>query len=176
MRKIEVVDYDPDWTTRFNTEQVRLAQALQETARIIEHIGSTSVTGLAAKPVIDILIEVTSLTQLDALNSAMEALGYRVKGENGIAGRRYFQKGGNVRSHQIHAFQSGDSHLIRHRAFRDYLIAHPTVAAEYGELKKRAALRCNHNSLEYMALKNAFIEHHEQQALAWYCDLHGGFL
>ncbi|WDE06315.1 GrpB family protein [Thalassomonas viridans] len=167
-RVLEVVDYDPAWSKRFADEQSMLAQVLGETVLKIHHIGSTSVPGLAAKPVIDILMEVPGLDELDGKNQLMESLGYEVKGENGIAGRRYFQKGGNNRSHHLHAFVAGDETLARHLAFRNYLAAHPQIVQQYGELKL-AVIRAGHNISEaYMQGKNEFIQHHEKLALSWY--------
>ena len=167
-RLIEVVDYDSSWPAKFSQERQKIVNLLGTHVIYIEHIGSTAVKGLAAKPVIDILIEINEVTLLDQFNSAFETLGYKVKGENGIKGRRYFQKGGNLRSHQIHAFKTGDEHLLRHKAFRDYLIHHPAIAYQYGEVKKSAAQQCQHNSAKYMALKNDFILYHEPLALIWY--------
>lgn len=167
-RVIEVVDYDPNWSKAFEIEKVMLAKAIGNNAVKIEHIGSTSVVGLSAKPVIDILIEVTKLAELDSANKNLVALGYNVKGENGISGRRYFQKGGNQRSHQVHAFQTSDFHLHRHRAFKEYLIAHPNIASEYGKIKKEAVSKSENNINIYMALKNGFIQKHEKLALEWF--------
>ncbi|TOF71387.1 GrpB family protein, partial [Vibrio parahaemolyticus] len=107
-RVIEVVDYRPSWANEFSDEKVLLESALNSANVVaIHHIGSTSVKGLCAKPIIDILVEVKSLEELDKNNNLMESLGYEVKGEFGIAGRRYFQKGGIQRSHQVHAFLVG---------------------------------------------------------------------
>ena len=117
IRVVEVVDYDPNWKNTFETERVLLAKAIGINAVKIEHIGSTSVVGLAAKPVIDILIEVTDLKELDNTAENIEALGYTIKGENGISGRRYFQKGGNQRSHHVHAFQTNDFHKMNPESF-----------------------------------------------------------
>jgi len=168
IRIIEVVDFDPCWKKTFETERIFLTKAIGNNAVKIEHIGSTSVAGLAAKPVIDILIEVKNLKELDITNKNIEAIGYIVKGENGISGRRYFQKGGVQRSHHVHAFQSNDLHLQRHRAFRDYLIAHPKVAVEYGAMKKQAVIQSNNDINVYMALKNDFIQKHEILAIEWF--------
>jgi len=167
-RVIEVVDYDSSWKETFETEKVLLTKAIGINAVNIEHIGSTSVVGLAAKPVIDILIEVSDLKELDASNDKIEALGYEIKGENGISGRLYFQKGGNQRSHHVHAFQTNDLHLHRHRAFKEYLIAHSEIASEYGSLKKEAASKSDNNINLYMELKNNFIQKHEKLALEWF--------
>lgn len=166
IRIIEVVDYQLKWAADFDSEKLSLHRVLGSCALSIEHMGSTAVVGLAAKPVIDILIEVSSLAAIDTHQSAMELLGYSAKGENGIAGRRYYQKGGKCRTHHIHAFELGDENLIRHRAFRDYLIAHPEIAAEYGYLKKAAALQCGNDSVLYAALKNSFIQKHEKLAMS----------
>ena len=167
-RAIVVVDYDPLWKIAFEKEKQSLVNALGSNALKIEHIGSTAVPDLAAKPVIDILIEVESLQILDEKNKAIEALGYLVKGENGIASRRYFQKGCAQRSHHVHAFVTNDGNLFRHRAFTAYLIAHPASAREYSQVKKEAVSNCDNNINHYMSLKNDFIEHHERLAVNWF--------
>lgn len=167
-RVIEVVDYNPIWLKLFEIEKKLLLDAIGQNAVIIEHIGSTSVKGLNSKPIIDILVEVTNIFDLEISSRKIQALGYIVKGENGIAGRRYFQKGGNQRSHHVHAFKTGDLNLIRHRAFKEYLIAHPMIATEYGEIKKSSVLNCDNNINAYMALKNNFIQKHEKIAVAWF--------
>jgi GrpB-like predicted nucleotidyltransferase (UPF0157 family) len=168
LRVITVINYDPNWVTVFENEKILLTKAIGNNAIKIEHIGSTAVKGLPAKPVIDILIEVTSLIDLDKVSEEIQALGFVVKGENGISGRRYFQKGGTQRSHHVHAFRTGDLNLIRHRAFKEYLIAHPMLATEYGEIKKYSMLNCDNNINTYMDLKNKFIQKHEQLAIAWF--------
>ena len=116
MRILTVVDYDEMWPTLFENERTLLQMTLGKVISRIHHIGSTSVPGLSAKPVIDILIEVANLEELDSLNQAMEGIGYTVRGENGILNRRYFTKGGNQRSHHIHAFATGDAQIIKHLA------------------------------------------------------------
>jgi len=167
-RVIDVVDYDPNWINIFETEKILLTSVIGKNAVLIEHIGSTTVKGLAAKPVIDILVEVKNLLDLDKYNEQIATLGFVVKGENGISGRRYFQKGGQKRSHHVHAFQSGDFNLIRHRAFKEYLIAHPWASSEYGQVKKEARLKSDNNIHIYMALKNEFIQKYEKLAVEWF--------
>ncbi len=169
-RNIEVVDYDPNWKNIFEIEKIVLAKAIGSNAVKIDHIGSTSVMGLAAKPIVDILIEVANLEELDAVDKNFIALGYAIMGENGISGRRYFQKGGIQPSFHVHVFQSNDSHLHRHRAFKAYLIAHSVIASEYGSIKKEAALNSGNDINVYMALKNDFIQQHEKLALEWFDD------
>jgi len=169
-RVIEVINYDASWKGLFEREKALLFDAIGSNALSIEHIGSTSVEGLVAKPIIDILIEVISLTELDASNKQIMKLAYIAKGENGIPARRYFQKGGNERTHHVHAFQTGDMHLMRHRAFKAYLIAHPKVSFEYGQIKKQAIKNCDNNINRYMALKNQFIQKHEKIAIDWFSN------
>ncbi|MEL6971157.1 MAG: GrpB family protein [Bacteroidota bacterium] len=167
-RLITVVDYNPNWPQAFEQEATLLRQALAGVLVEVHHIGSTSVPGLAAKPIIDILPEVNDLALLDAKAPQMEALGYEVMGEYGIPGRRYFRKGGDQRTHHLHAFLVGDAHAIRHLAFRDYLRAHPEVAKAYGELKREVAERSNNNIETYGDGKDPFIKIHERKALEWY--------
>ncbi|MGF1733618.1 GrpB family protein [Photobacterium kasasachensis] len=164
-RIIEVVSYDPKWVDLFELESVAIRDVVGQMAVNIHHIGSTSVTGLAAKPIIDILVEVTDLDSLDLISSGLISLGYEPKGEFGIAGRRFFQKGGNNRTHHIHAFKVGDSHVAQHIAFRDYLIDHPDIATEYGKLKKKVALGCNNDPDSYCSGKNDFIKYLLHQLL-----------
>jgi GrpB-like predicted nucleotidyltransferase (UPF0157 family) len=143
---------------------------------LIHHIGSTAVPGLAAKPIIDILMEVTALEELDALNQRMESIGYTPKGEFGIPGRRYFQKGGDDRTHHLHAFARGDFNLARHLAFRDYLRGHPEVAREYGELKRAVAKTCENDIGRYCDGKDAFVKDIESIAIGEKASIagHGG--
>lgn len=165
---ITVVEYNLNWPKAFEQEASQLKGLLGDLIVNIHHIGSTSVPGLMAKPIIDILLEVTNLGNLDTKSTLVEGLGYEVMGEMGIPGRRYFRKGGYYRTHQIHAFVSGDSNLERHIAFRDYLIAHKEVAEAYGALKLAIARKANNNIESYSDAKDPFIKLHEPKALEWY--------
>ena len=164
-RIIQVVPYDSAWPQQFKCEAENLSRALSNISCNIEHIGSTSVPGLAAKPIIDILISVNCFKVFDLQQSNLVSLGYEAKGEFGIAGRRYFQKGGNQRTHHVHVYQKGNEHVIRHIAFRDYLIANTDIAVAYQKVKLSAVQLCNNDSEQYQALKNDFIRHHQSKAL-----------
>ncbi|WP_424693852.1 GrpB family protein [Erwinia sp.] len=163
MRDVIVTPYDPQWPGQYEVERVRLCLALNSVLIASHHIGSTSVPGLAAKPVIDILLEVTELGELDTHSELMAVAGYEARGENGIAGRRYFIKGGDRRSHQVHAFNVGDEQIFTHLVFRDYLIENPKVAEAYAEVKHIAAATCDIK--RYQELKQDFISHHLKQAM-----------
>ena len=164
-RTIEVVPYDPHWPAMFEQEAAILRAALGPVAKRIHHVGSTAVPGLAAKPIIDILIEVTSLAALDGLNTQMQAIGYESRGELGIPRRRYFAKGRTKRTHQVHAFAVGDAHVVRHLAFRDYLRMNPETAREYAELKISVAKGCNNDLDRYCEGKDAYVKTLEARAL-----------
>jgi len=165
VRNIEVIEYDPIWPRLFEEERSLLIQTLGEVAIGIHHIGSTAVPGLAAKPIIDILIEVTDVVALDALNQNIEAIGYEPRGESGIPRRRYFKKGGDNRTHHVHAFTQGDLNVTRLIAVRDYLRVHPDVAQEYGEQKKDVAARCDNDIDRYCDGKDAYMKIVEAAAM-----------
>lgn len=168
MRKIEVVAYRPSWADDFEQEKNAIAGSLcADNLAGIHHIGSTSVTGLAAKPLIDILLEVNDLAALDQQTAAMEALGYVAKGEFGIPERRFFYKGETERTHHVHAFVKDSPGSVRHLAFRDYLRAFPEVCEQYAALKQEGAAQCQHDNAQYCAHKNDFVQLHEQAALKW---------
>jgi GrpB-like predicted nucleotidyltransferase (UPF0157 family) len=166
-RIIRIVAYDSRWPDLFQTESRAISDVLGNLIVHIHHIGSTAVPGLATKPTIDILLEVEDVNELDGFNAEMEKLGYTPEGEYGIPGRRYFHKGDPDRTYHIHAFNAGSSGAVRHIAFRDYLIAHPQIAREYGELKRRCARDCDNDIEKYGDLKNDFIKAHEKLALEW---------
>ena len=167
MMRVKVVVPNPSWPNEYEQEKNRLVEVLGGVILEIHHIGSTSVKGLAAKPIIDIIIESDSLEKLDTASCHFEGLGYEVKGEFGMMGRRYYRKGGDHRTHQIHAFKVGDPNIHRHIAFRNYLAAHPGVMREYQELKMKLAKACNNDIDVYCDGKDSFIKYYEAKAMRW---------
>ncbi|MBN2384688.1 GrpB family protein [bacterium] len=170
--KIEVVPYDPNWISIFELERQILLHALPSLIHEVYHIGSTSVKGLAAKPIIDILLVVSSLSELDSSNYVFEKLGYESMGEFGIKGRRYFRKGRLHRTHHIHAFRENDPNIVRHIAFRNYLESRAEIRIEYANLKAVLAKTCNNDSERYCAGKDGFIKYHEAKALRLFEQAH----
>lgn len=166
-RIIQVVAYDPKWPELFQIESKALAVVFGDEIMRVHHIGSTAVPGLAAKPIIDILLEVKDVNALDEYNPEMERLGYTPKGEYGIPGRRFFLKDLQNRTHHVHAFNAGSPDVIDYIAFRDYLIAHPQVAKEYGDLKQRCARDCDNDVVKYMNMKQEFVKEHIEKAIQW---------
>ena len=174
MRTIEVVDYRPEWEKMFQEEAKKIQKILGKNCIAIYHIGSTSVKGLAAKPIIDIMPVVRDISLVDAHDPEFRALGYDCRGEFGIPGRRYLRKGGDERTHQIHIFQADDQHNIRrHLAVRDYLRSHEAARAAYAELKKKLAQRFPYDIEGYCDGKEEFVQRMEALALDWYsCASH----
>ena len=166
---VRVVPYDTRWPAQYEAEARRIRDAVDDVGVRIHHIGSTAVPGLRAKPIIDILLEVSDLAALDARSHRLEALGYEAKGEFGIPGRRYFRRDNElgVRTHQVHAFVAGGPQADRHLAFPDYLISHPEVAQAYGDLKRELAERFPSDIDAYMDGKDSFVKRFEAEALAW---------
>ncbi|MDX2241092.1 MAG: GrpB family protein [Leptolyngbyaceae cyanobacterium bins.302] len=166
MRKVEVVPHNPDWRSQFMAESQTIATALGSNVITIHHIGSTAIPGIYAKPIIDLLVEVESITQMDQQVAVMQALGYEAMGEYGIPGRRYFRKHNaeGDRTHHAHAFQTGSPEIKRHLIFRDYLIAHPADAQAYSELKQQLAKQHPHDIEAYMDGKDGLIQAIAQRA------------
>jgi len=167
MRKVEVVPYEKKWSKLFQNESNNIKNILGDLIVSIHHVGSTAIPNMDAKPVIDILIEVTEINKVDSFNKKMNNLGYIALGENGILNRRFFSKGGNNRTHHIHIFETGNSEINRHLLFRDYLIAHPKDAKKYSLLKQRLAHEYPENIDMYIKGKDAFIKELDKKAKEW---------
>lgn len=167
--KVEVVPHNPLWQKAFEDESRQIAAAIGSNVVIIHHIGSTAISGIYAKPIIDLLVEVNDIRQVDEQNSAIAVLGYEAMGEFGIPGRRYFRKHNpaGTRTHHVHTYQTGSSEITRHLAFRDYIIAHPDQALKYSDLKRELAKQYPDDIEGYMDGKDGFVKEMEQQALAW---------
>jgi GrpB-like predicted nucleotidyltransferase (UPF0157 family) len=161
---VEVVEHDPTWAARFEAERPQLAEIFDGQAVAIEHIGSTSVPGLCAKPIVDILVGLRELKLTDAEIDAMERLGYEYLGEFGLPGRLYFRKG-EPRTHHVHVVAHGGEHWDRHLAFRDTLRSNPDERRRYDELKRRLAAE-GHPREVYSELKTPFIREVEARAQA----------
>jgi GrpB-like predicted nucleotidyltransferase (UPF0157 family)/RimJ/RimL family protein N-acetyltransferase len=167
-RHIEVTAHNPHWVAAFRQEAVLLKSLFGDQALAIHHIGSTSVPGLPAKPIIDVLLEVRDIEAIDAYNQRMRELGYEPRGEYGLPRRRYFPKIiDGKRYSQVHTWQTRDPEIERHLSFRDYLISHPQTSSEYGRIKEELALRFPHDIDGYMDGKNAFCQETEKLALDW---------
>lgn len=169
MRVVQVVPYDPVWPEKFAREATAVREAMGDTVITIEHVGSTSVPGLAAKPIIDMMPLVHNVDDLGKCIRAMAAIGYIPRGEFGLPGRRYFVKGTpHARVVHCHAYAADHPEVTRHLAFRDYLRTHPDARNAYAELKIELAQRYPSDIVAYMDGKDGLIKELEAKALDWY--------
>lgn len=169
MMNVVVTEYNDNWKQMFQEESQKIKHIFADELVQIHHIGSTSVPGLQAKPIIDIMPVVQDIEKIDSFNEQMERLGYECMGELGMKGRRYFRKGGDHRTHQVHVFQVDNKEDIhRHLAVRDYLRIHSEEARKYGNLKENLAKQFPKDIEAYMDGKDAFVKELEGKALQWY--------
>jgi GrpB-like predicted nucleotidyltransferase (UPF0157 family) len=167
-RRIEILDYDPAWPGFALVESARLSDGMGAALIRVEHVGSTSVPGLAAKPVIDLCPVITSLADLDRRQKGVEALGYLWRGEFGIPGRRYCSRDiAGVRRFQLHCFEDGSAELERHCRFRDYLRAHPDEAHAYAAEKRKSAAANPTDPIAYNDGKSGWIRACDLRAAEW---------
>lgn len=174
--KVEIVSYDFRWPEIFEKERRHLLSCLPiELIRRIEHFGSTAVPGISAKPIVDILVEVTSLDETrKQIAPILEAQGYDyfwrpTWGDDTPPFYAWFIKrdeNGN-RTHHIHMVEKGFEHWER-LLFRDYLIEHPDVARKYSELKEKLSRRHRNNRVAYTDAKTKFIKTVTENAKLYY--------
>lgn len=140
-RDFTIVPYQRGWKDLFEREADLLHSALGEKALRIEHIGSTAIPGMLAKPIIDIMVAVVSLAEAAKLIPVVESLGYEYKPHDTIPERIFFAKESSPehRTHHLNLTALGSGFWTNQLAFRDYLRAHDEIAAEYVDLKKRIA-------------------------------------
>jgi GrpB-like predicted nucleotidyltransferase (UPF0157 family) len=159
--RVELVDHDPAWALLFEEERDRLAGVFDGRALGIEHIGSTSVPDLCAKPIVDVLVGLEELELADEQIAAMERLGYDYLGEHGLPGRLFFRK--DPRTHHVHVVLHGGEHWERQLVFRDTLRSDPEERRRYDEFKRRLAAE-GHPREAYTELKTPFIREVEARA------------
>ena len=165
---ITLADYDPAWPALFEEERARLEEAIGEWAVAIDHVGSTAVPGLAAKPVIDIGVALRSFSDGLFCITPLVQRGYVCMGEHGIPRRIFFRKptdspspgqtfNGVARTHQIHMYEVTHPEFLAHIDFRDYLRANPNAASDYQDLKRQLAARHGSDVEAYAGAKSDFV-------------------
>lgn len=154
---IVVVDYDPAWPQTFRTLADRALTAMGDVAVGAEHIGSTAVPGLAAKPIIDLDVVLRSTADSPTAVARLAPLGYVHEGDLGIPGREAFRWPPGEPRHHLYVLPADSPELRRHLAFRDYLRNHPDAARAYGALKRAAAEQHRNDRAAYMAAKDTLI-------------------
>jgi GrpB-like predicted nucleotidyltransferase (UPF0157 family) len=163
---IEVVDYDPAWPARFEDLRARLAEALGSTAARIDHVGSTAVPSLAAKPVIDIQVSVPDVDDEAAYRDPIESCGFALRYRE--LGHRYFRPPpGLARLYQVHVCTFGSAWERVHLLFRDYLRANPDEAQRYQEMKRHVAAQNRGDRIAYNDAKGPLIVEMLARAEEW---------
>jgi GrpB-like predicted nucleotidyltransferase (UPF0157 family) len=159
-KPIIVVPYQEGWPDQFRRLSDRLNDALGPLAARIEHVGSTAVPGLWAKPIIDIDIVISMEAAFGLIQSSLDRIGYDYLGDQGVNGREAFglrESGTAVPEHHLYVCRSDSDELRRHIEFRDYLLTHSERAAGYSELKRNLAAKYRDDRNAYTDAKNEFI-------------------
>jgi GrpB-like predicted nucleotidyltransferase (UPF0157 family) len=159
---VVILDYDPEWPKLFEKEKALILNAIGKKVVAMEHVGSTAVPGLGAKPVIDIAVAVNTLSDAEDCIEPLSRIGYeyRPEIEASIPDRRYFRKGPNIPNKHFHLHMSELSSNVwkNHLLFRDYLRENPEVAQQYCRLKKELAAKYGSDRVAYTDAKTSFIE------------------
>src|SRR5665213_1454875 len=156
-RIVTVADYDPTWPTQFEELRSRILRAVGSVAMSVEHVGSTSVPGLAAKPIIDIDVVIAAAIDVILAIGRLATLGYAHLGNLGIKGREAFASPSGLPAHHLYVCVRGSTALENHLAIREYFRRHSDAAAKYGMLKKRLAEHFPTNVDRYTQGKTDFL-------------------
>jgi GrpB-like predicted nucleotidyltransferase (UPF0157 family) len=154
---IVIVNYDPGWPGQFEMLRRRISEVLGDLVARIEHVGSTAVPGLAAKPILDFVVLLASADNLPAAVDRLATLGYVRQGDLGIPGREAFTTPPLAPAHHLYVFTESCGEFSRHLAFRDYLRANPEGAHAYEELKRTLASRFAEDRIAYVKGKTEFV-------------------
>ena len=160
-RSIVITGYNPQWPLLYEEEKSRILATIGYHVVAIDHVGSTAVPSLGAKPIIDIMVAVHRLADAESCIVLLSTSGYEYVPleEAGIPERRYFRKGTpQARTHHLHTVERISEFWERHLLFRDFLRAYPEVVQQYYELKKELTAWCGSDREGYTEAKTSFIE------------------
>ena len=154
---VKLEPHTEQWRQLFAEEEARLRKIIGDYVVVIEHIGSTAICGISAKPIIDIAVALEKVADGERCVKPLEEINYEYRGEYGIAGRFYFVKG-EPRTHHLHMVLEDSDFWRSHLLFRDYLRENPAVAKEYENLKLELAREYVNDRDAYLHGKSDFIE------------------
>jgi len=158
-KEVIVLPYDPNWAIEFEKLSAFLKDACGIFVLEIHHVGSTSVIGLSAKPILDVDLVIASMDQFESVKARLALVGYRHEGDLGIPGREAFKYDSTpFMAHHLYVLTQDAPELKRHLAFRDHLRTHPDDRDAYGEVKRKAALAHPKDIDAYMEDKNDLIQ------------------
>ncbi|MEI2468732.1 GrpB family protein [Peribacillus frigoritolerans] len=153
-KTVKIEEYNPDWVSEFHQEKARIMEVLKND----EHIGSTSVMGLGAKPILDIMAGVQHLAEADAFIEPLKSIGYEFVPHKEFPERRFFRKGQwRAGTHHLHIYRFGSEQWKNQLSFRDYLRSHPDVRKQYQQLKMFLAEKHPADIVGYTKAKAPFI-------------------
>ncbi len=167
MEPVVLVRHNPAWAQEYQREKSKVRELLGPLLIAPYHVGSTSIPGIKAKPIVDILALVRDIERIEKFNDELEAMGYTPRGEAGIKGRRFFRKHTHPVGFHLHFYDVTNNSVRKYIDFRDYLIAHPGSAEEYEELKVQLAAKYGNNRPAYTEAKAEFIQEILETALDW---------
>jgi GrpB-like predicted nucleotidyltransferase (UPF0157 family) len=155
---VKVVAHHPNWAEHFRKEKELLCKIMGEKVLDIRHVGSTSIRGMPAKPIVDILAAVQTSTDVELFTEDLIIIGYEDKGNGGVLGRRYFVKGGEEkRTHHLNFCEMNSFFWTSHLLFRNYLERHPHAAKQYSVLKRALAEKFPNDRNAYTTGKEKFV-------------------
>ncbi len=155
---VRLEKYSPEWKTLYEKEEKLLRDSVGEYIIDIQHIGSTSIPDIVAKPIIDIGIAIANFEEGQRLIEPIQNLGYQYKGENGIPRRHYFVKG-NPTTHHLHILEIDSDEWKKHITFRDSLRKNKELAEEYTRIKTELAEKFRNDRLAYTEGKTDFVQY-----------------
>jgi GrpB-like predicted nucleotidyltransferase (UPF0157 family) len=163
---VRIVEYDPAWPVMAAAEIARVGEALGGVATRIDHVGSTAVPGLAAKPIVDLQVSVREIEPTARYARTLEELGYLFAPDPESPDLHFFGRpAARPRTHHLHVCEVGSEHELRHLALRDYLRAHPEEAARYAALKRALVGRRPGDRLAYIEGKQDYVAALERRAV-----------
>ncbi len=155
---VVVVDYDPEWVVAFARLKSLLSPYLVSLHATMEHVGSTSIPGAAAKPIIDIDVVVQSEPDVKEAILLLARAGFKHQGDLGIRGREAFESPAGLPANHLYVVVAGSPEHVRHVRFRDYMRGHPEAVREYSSLKKSLAGKFRDDREAYTESKTSFVE------------------
>ena len=151
--------YNKVWNKAFEQEASLISEKISDYIIEIQHIGSTAIHGIVAKPIIDLAVAINSLSNIEKIIEPLNEIDFIHRGEQGIPGRHLFVKGDeDRRTHHMHVMEKTNGEWRKHIVFRDYLISHPSVARKYGKLKMKLFKKHEHDREKYTDGKSDFIQ------------------
>jgi GrpB-like predicted nucleotidyltransferase (UPF0157 family) len=154
---VQLSPHREEWHQVFEREKTTILDAIGEHVLEIEHVGSTAICGIVAKPILDIMVGIAKYEEGEKCVTGLKTLDYEYKGQNGVPERHYFGKG-VPRTHHLHMVAVGSDFWIHHLLFRDYLTANRQVAEEYNDLKLDLAARFPDDREVYTNGKESFVQ------------------